>query len=173
MSTADNRRERARSWVIGLVLVGFGAFATVFWLNRKGEVVGWNQTIQYDDFAFEVTDVRPQTLAGTTCTVISMNVHNRAVRVDYRFRRDIVVIEDADGNFYRVSPKAQAELDRLRGEHDPCGKSMPAGTSCSTELAFALPEQLSDPQLLIRHGGWIGALADDLLFGRKAIRLKK
>lgn len=167
----EDRRERSRAWLVVVIFVLAGAFAAYLWMNRPGRVVGRREAIQYDDFAYEVVDVKTQRLAGRAYTVVTLTVHNRAQRVDYQFHRDIVVIEAADRRRFTVSAEGQRALDGTRGGTDPCVAALPAGASCTTTLAFDLPPDLPDPRLLIRHGAWFGAIVDDLLVGRKEIRL--
>jgi hypothetical protein len=139
-------------------------------MRRPPLIVGLNQTIRYDDFAFEATDAAEKEFAGRKYLVVTVAVHNQAERIDYQFRREIAAILDDQGRLFRVAPKGQQELDDVRGGPDPCGKLLPAGTSCSTQLAFELPDDSTNPRLVFRFG-WLGTLLDDLLVGRQEIRL--
>lgn len=148
-----------------LAWIGYGL------LTRPGLVVGLRTPIQFDDFAYEVLAVRTEVLDSQVYTVVDFRVHNRAVRVDYRFDPAIVSIRSADGRRFKVSPEGQRALLSAHPELRPCTDKMPAGTTCTTALAFDLPPDLQDPRLVIRHGFWIGALVDDILIGEKSIRI--
>jgi hypothetical protein len=168
---SSEREVWAARAAAGAVVVALLALLVYLRLNQPGVIVGWGAPIGYDDFAFEVIGVRPMVLGDRTYTVVTMRVHNRAKRVDFRFRPSTVVIEGADGRMFRIDPEGQRRLGERRSGPDPCAVPLPAGTTGTTALAYALPDDLPSPLVRIRHGGWIGAILDDLIVGAKAIRL--
>jgi hypothetical protein len=155
-------------WSVGLGALAAMAIAV---LNRPGPVVGPRTPIQYDDFAYEVLDHRVEVLEGHRYHIVIFRIHNRARRVDYRFRPEIVRIRSADGRLFSVSTRGQLALATEYPALALCTQPMPAGSTCTTALAFSLPNDVKDPSIVIRHRGWIFAIVDDLLFGKKSIRL--
>ncbi len=169
MNQLDSQKQRGWSWILVPLIVAGALLAA--WVARPMRRVGWGQTVQYDDFAYEVVGVNVRELGSKPFTVVTFKVHNRAKRVSYRFRHDIVVIKDAGGELYAVSPPGQRALDATDGGGDPCGGDLRPGASCTTRLAFDLPADISEPRLQIRHGGWIGAIIDSVLYGDQEIVL--
>jgi hypothetical protein len=175
MTTPAQRSAKHKEGWLNLLLCSLGLAAcaalAIAVLNRPGPVVGLRTPIQYDDFAYEVIDHRKEVLAGQCYQVIIFRIHNRARRVEYSFRPEIVRIKSTDGRLFRVSPRGQAALTAAYPSFTPCAQPMPPGTACTTALAFAIPTDVTDTRLVIRHGGWIFALVDDILFGKKSIQL--
>lgn len=164
----SNKRHVAWIAVVSVALLGFG-WVFVAWF-RPPLVVGHNQPIQYDDFGFEVAGVHTIMLEGKRYTLVRLEVHNWAKRVDFQFKRSSVAVKDAAGRRFDVSPEGQRAFDAARRGPDPCAHALAAGTSCATELVFDLPQEISDPRLVIQSG-WLGDFLDTLLVGRKEIRL--
>ena len=95
------------AFLIGIGLI-FGVLATLAGLNRRDEVAGLRQEIQYDDFAFSVQAVRKShTLGSSTAKgiyyIVSLKVANHARRVNFEFKPASPVLISQDGRRYHVS----------------------------------------------------------------------
>jgi hypothetical protein len=161
--------------VIGCALL-FGLLATLAALNRRDQVAGLNQEIQYDDFAFSVQGVRTtRTLGDSTAQgvyyVVTLKIANHAKRVDYEFKRDSPVLLAGDGKQYRVSFDAQRVLDSARGAGDSCVTPIPPGSSCTKEVVFDVAPDITDPRLRVSTGGLAGDILDTIFHGKKVIML--
>jgi hypothetical protein len=174
MSPRKTTQSSARlSSRILLACAGIAAVALINYalILRPDRVVGMRAPVQFDDFAFEVLELHNEVLDGRSVAVLELRIHNHAVRVTYHFDPSIVSIQDADGRRFNVSPHAQKALLTAHSGMAACTGAVPAGATCTTHLAFELPAGIRQPTLVIRHGFWIGALIDDLLIGKKVIRL--
>ena len=148
--------------------------------SRSAKVVGWNQEIQYDDFAFSVLGVRQaptlgadddQQAARGVFYVVTLKVANHARRVNYIFKPTSPILLDASGREYVVSPQGQRALDSA-GSSGGCAAPIPPGSSCMTDVVFDVPADVSDPQVRISTGGPLGDLLDDMFYGKLRIRLQ-
>jgi len=160
---------------IGLALLGLLAL-----LNRRDQVVGLNQEIQYDDFAFSVLGTRQAAALGEgqsrqsaqgIYTVVTMKVANHARRVDYTFHKQVAMLVDENGNEFHLSPAGQEALDATRANNDPCAGPIPAGQSCTTEMVFDIPAGVRISHLRISEGGTVGDILDTIFYGRKRIAI--
>ena len=154
----------------------FGLLATLAALNRHDEVAGFNQEIQYDDFAFSVQAVRTARSVGDSTAqgiyyVVTLKVSNHARRVDYTFKPDSPVLVASDGKQYRVSVEAQEALDSAGGTGDRCAAPIPAGSSCIKEIVFDVAPDITDPRLKVSTGGLAGDILDTIFYGMKVIKL--
>ena len=154
----------------------FGLLATLAALNRHDQVAGFNQEIQYDDFAFSVQGVRTtRTLGDFTAQgvyyVVTLKVANHAKRVDYEFKPDSPVLVARDGKQYRVSFEAQGALDTASGAGDRCVRPIPPGSSCTREVVFDVAPDVADPRLRVSTGGLAGDILDTIFYGKKVIKL--
>ena len=161
--------------VIGCGLI-FGLLATLAALNRRDQVAGFNQEIQYDDFAFSVQGVRTtRTLGDSTANgvyyVVTLKIANHAKRVDYEFKPDSPVLVAGGGKQYRVAFVAQGVLDSASGAADPCAAPIPPGSSCTKEVVFDVAPDITDPRLRVSTGGLAGDILDTIFYGKKVIML--
>ena len=168
-------KRAALAVAIGLTLLGGLAL-----LNRRDQVVGLNQEIQYDDFAFSVLGTRSCAALGEgqsrqsaqgVYLVVTMKVANHAQRVDYTFHKQVAILVDENGNEFYLSPAGQQALDATRANSDPCAGPMPAGQSCTTEIVFDLPAGARISHLRISEGGAAGDVLDTIFYGRKRIAI--
>ena len=60
----------------------------------------------------------------------------------------------------------------VRAGPDPCAAAIPAGGSCTTELVFDVPRDARELHLCISCGMAFFDLVDDVVWGRKRIRLR-
>lgn len=164
--------------IVGLCLALLAILAA---LNRRNQVVGLNQEIQYDDFAFSVVGTRtaaslatgePQMSAGGVYYVVTMRVANHARRVDYTLDKTTAILVDDRGREFHLSPDGQRALDSARKQRDECEGPIPAGASCTTEIVFELPVGAQASHLRISEGGAVGDVLDSVFYGKKIIELR-
>jgi hypothetical protein len=157
--------------------IGVSLLAMLAVLNRKDQTVGLNQEIQYDDFAFSVQSVRKasslgngesQTNAEGVYYVVTLKIANHAKRVDFTFKRASAILVDDAGREFRLSENAQRALESQGAK---CSGAIPAGASCTSELAFELPENAHASLLRISEGGTFGDILDFVFYGTKRIAL--
>ena len=162
-----------------VVLIGIALLMLVAALNRRDQMVGLNQEIQYDDFAFSVIEVRKAAAPGTRDAeaeatggsyVVTLKIANHAKRVDYKFKRASAILIDEKGREFFLSETGQASLESLHGPR--CNDPIPAGASCVTELVFDIPADSHITQLRISEGGLVGDILDVVFFGKKRIELR-
>jgi Domain of unknown function (DUF4352) len=166
------------------VIVGTGLLtllAIVALLNRRTQIVGLNQEIQYDDFAFSVLGVRKartldagliQKSARGVYFIVTIKVANHAKRVDFTFKRPAASLVDDKGREFHLSEDGQAALDAGASHASSCAGPIPAGQSCTTEVAFDLPEDASLRYLRMSEGGTVGDVLDVIFYGTKRIELR-
>ena len=161
-----------------LVLVGLGTLALVL-MNRRDQVVGENEEIRYDDLGFVVTATRYEKSIGTgsgaiaphgTFCLVTLEVRNHAQRESYKFDPKIAVLTDDKGREVVYAPRAQAVVT-AEGGGDPCADAIPAGQSCTTELAFDVPSDSRELLLRLSFTNAVRDLVDVVFWGRKRIRL--
>ncbi len=162
---------------IGLLLILLVLLAV---FNRRTQIVGLNQEIQYDDFAFSVLGVRKAKSLGEGAAsvwpsgsfyIVTLRIANHAKRVDYKFNRSYALFIDDFGNEHALAPSGQAALDSEQSSFQSCSTPLPAGTDCVTEIVFDAPDGLKRPALRISEAGLIGDLLDTIVYGRKRIDL--
>ena len=158
--------------------IGVSLVAMLAVLNRKDQTVGLNQEIQYDDFAFSVQGVRKanflgsgesQTNAQGVYYVVTLKIANHAKRVDFTFKRASAILVGEAGREFHLSENGQQALDATPS--NKCSGPIPAGASCTTELAFELPENAHASLLRISEGGTLGDILDFVFYGTKRIAL--
>lgn len=163
---------------VGLCLALLGILAA---LNRRNQVAGLNQEIQYDDFAFSVLGARAASRLGAgeseangggAYYVVTMKVTNHARRVDYTLDKRVAILIDDGGREYHQSPDGQRALDSAREQRDECDEPIPAGASCTTEIVFELPAGARAARLRVSGGGPAGDILDTIFYGRKTIELR-
>jgi hypothetical protein len=162
--------------IVATVLVALLAMLAV--LNRRDQIVGLNQEIQYDDFAFSVTGVRKANSLGNGSSlasahgvyyVVTLKIANHAKRVDYNFKQASTRLVDVEEKEFRVSTGGQQALETTIGKQ--CSSPIPAGASCVTEVVFDLPADAEVKQFRISEGGFVGDVLDMVFYGRKRIEL--
>ena len=158
--------------------IGISLVALLAVLNRRDQTAGLNQEIQYDDFAFSVQGVRKanslgsgesQTNAQGVYYVVTLKIANHAKRVDYTFKKTSAVLLDDARREFHLSESGQRALESTQSNN--CGGPIPAGASCTTEVAFEVPESARVSQLKISEGGSIGDILDFVFYGTKRIAL--
>ena len=165
------------------VLAGFGLI--LLWLlgaqSKRETMVGLNQEIRFDDFAFSALASRKATTLGTAdgqkpteglYYIVTIKVANHVRRVDFQFDPSTAVLIDGAGREYHVSARGQAALDSTRTQRDACAGALPAGASCATEIVFDVPPDISDPHLKMSFGGKVGEFLDSIFYGKRKIALE-
>jgi hypothetical protein len=139
--------------------------------NRRNVNAGLNVPIRFDDFAFTVVaaskNVGEGIPPGRAHYVVSLQIANRAKRVDFRFKTEEAVLIDAAGREYHVSAEAQRALETATGQPDPTAKPLPAGTTVVKDLVFDVPREVEQPHMKVMSGGPVGAVLETVFFGRK------
>ena len=164
--------------VASVALIGVSLLALLAALNRKDQTVGLNQEIRYDDLAFAVQGVRRARCPGGTESqanadgvyyIVTLKIVNHAKRVDLAFKRASAILVDDAGREFHLSETAQRAIESVEG--DTCSGPIPAGASCTTELAFELPGETQPSLLRISEGGALGDILDFVFYGTKRIAL--
>jgi hypothetical protein len=161
-----------------LAAIGISLLATLALLNRRDQIVGLNQEIQYDDFAFSVVGIRKESSIGKSDSqapagvyyVVAIKVSNHAKRVDYTFKKKSAVLVDNLGREFHLSKGAQKQLESTQGQQ--CTEAIPAGASCVADVVFELPSDGRALQLRISQGGLAGDILDVVFYGKKRIALE-
>jgi hypothetical protein len=165
--------------LVALIAVGLALLGILTMLNRHPQVVGLNQEIQYDDFAFAALGVRQVAVVGNVpnqrqaqgiYAVVTMRVANYAKRVDFTFDKSTVVLLDEQGHEYHWSADAQRAFDATRSADQTCAEPIPAGAACVTEVVIDVPATARITQLRISSGS-VGDALDTIFYGRKRIVL--
>jgi hypothetical protein len=158
--------------------ISISLLAMIAVLNRRDQIVGLNQEIQYDDFAFSALAVREAHSLGSGANqvnaqgvywVVTLKIANHAKRVDYRFKRSSPVLIDYTGRELRPSPSGQQALESVNDFR--CSEPIPAGASCTTEVVFDVPTNSRVSGLRISEGGLAGDILEVIFFGKKRIEL--
>src|SRR6266496_3845611 len=122
-----------------LVLICLALLGILALLNRHSQVVGLNQEIQYDDFAFAALGLRQSSVIGNApgqqpaqgvYAIVIMKIANHARRVDFTFDKSTVILIDEQDREYRWSADAQRAFDATRPPGEQCAEPIPAGESC-------------------------------------------
>lgn len=173
------RSSRGLSVTAAIVaFVGVSLLALLAVLNRRDQIVGLNQEIQYDDFAFSVLGVRKSDALGDEASragargvyyVVTMKIANHAKRVSYTFKKGSARLVDAGGREFYVSANGQNAIESAGGNQ--CSAPIPAGASCITEVVFEVPADTRASQLRISEGGLAGDILDVVFYGKKRIEL--
>jgi hypothetical protein len=165
----------AALFIICIVLLGILAL-----LNRHPQIVGLNQEIQYDDFAFAALGVRQAASIGSApeqqrargvYAIVKMKVANHARRVDFTFDKSTVILVDEQGNEYHWSADVQHAFDATCAPSEQCAEPITAGASCVTEVIFDVPAMARIAQARISGGGPVGDVLDTIFSGKKRIAL--
>jgi hypothetical protein len=163
-----------------IFVLGFGLLAVLALINRHSQVVGFNQEIQYDDFAFSVLNVRkantangnlPEQNGAAEFYVVTMKVANHARRVNYTFKKAAAILVDDRGNEYHLSEVGQQTFEREPTYLGGCESEIPPGGSCISDVVFQLPAGAKISHLRISEGGAVGDVADTIFYGKKMIRV--
>lgn len=172
-------RKKVLWSLVALAAVGIALLGILALLNRHPQVVGLNQEIQYDDFAFAALGVRRAAEVGNTpdqqqaqgiYAVVTMRIANYAKRVDFTFDKATVILLDEQGNEYHWSADAQRAFDATRPADQVCAEPIPAGAACVTEVVIDVPATARITQLRI-SGGSVGDVLDTIFSGKKRIAL--
>lgn len=161
-----------------VVLIGMSLLAMLAVLNRRDQIVGLNQEIQYDDFAFSVLGVRKSDALGDEASrttargvyyVVTIKIANHAKRVDYKFKKESAVLIDVEEKEFHLSIDGQQALESTLGKQ--CSSPIRAGASCVSEVVFDLPADAEVTQLRISEWPLAGDILDIVFFGKKRIEL--
>ena len=168
--------------IVVAVLAGFGL--VLLWLlgaqSKHVIVVGLNQEIQFDDFAFSALGTRKAAALGGEGAqkpseglyyVVTFKVANHAKRVDFEFNPATTVLVDGAGREYHISAQGQAVLESAQSRQGACKEAVPAGGSCITDLVFDVPVDINNPHIKMSFGK-IGDFLDSIFYGKRRIALE-
>ena len=163
-----------------VLVLGVGLLAVLALLNRHNQVVGFNQEIQYDDFAFSVLNLRKANTLNRSVSgedgesafyVVRMKIANHARRVNYTFKKSVVILVDDRGNEYHLSAAGQKAFESEPTYTGGCESDIPPGSSCLSDVVFQLPAAGKISHLRISEGGRLGDVADTIFYGNKVIKV--
>jgi len=155
----------ATSTIVLLVAVG------LFFAVRRERVVALGRPERFDDFAFAVANVhRLDSIEGLRperglFLVVRLGIRNQAKRVDYQFRPETALIEDAGGRRYPIAAEATRRRADSPGSLPPCDRPIPAGSSCTTDLVFDVPSDVRTPRLRLSSGA-VGDFLEGIISGQ-------
>jgi hypothetical protein len=161
-----------------LFLLGVFLVVVLALLNRRNQAVGYNQEIQYDDFAFSVVNAKPVSTIGNATAqgrfiVVTMKIANHARRVNYTFNKAVAILVDEDGREYHLSDAGQKALEAGPTHNGGCESEIPAGASCVTDVVFEVPNDARLSHFRISEGGMVGDVLDTVFYGRKIIKFEQ
>ena len=160
--------------------VAFILLAVLFSSCSKQKVIGVNQRIHHDDFAYTVTGVSKaktigppgyQRAAHGMFTIVTFRVENRALRVDHRWDNNIAYIVDSQGRMYENIRSAQELLYASANQVLQQEYATPAGKTDTAQFVFDLPNDALDPSLRMRGNFLMGDLFDGNAFKATGVRL--
>jgi hypothetical protein len=171
-----------QSVIVKLVaaIVGVGLLAgaiALFYTTQPARVVAFGQPIRQDDFLYTVVGVaKAKSLsdgighvqAQGLFYVATVEVANKALRVDYRWDPAIVYVVDAAGHQYRFSLDGQRALD-VSSARSPI---VAPGATTRFQVAFDLPRQIDKPALAFSHGILMGDVFDGAAYTRARVPLE-
>ena len=94
-----------------------------------------------------------------------------AKHVDYQFRPERMMIEDAQGAVYPLAAEATRRHAATPQGLPGCEGPIPAGKSCTTDLVFDIPSDADSPMLFLSSGK-LGDALGWLLEGKVRFALK-
>ena len=156
------KRTRRRLPVIALMCVSMLlGFVILIAANRKNVKAGLNTPIRFDDFDFQVNNVKITAADsnGRVNYTVTLQIDNRAKRVPFTFDERRVVVRDNLGRlFATVSPAMAPSI-------------LPAGSNATFDLRFDLPADISIPRMRVLASGPVGDVLEFLIFGDKEFSL--
>ena len=156
------KRTRRRLPVIALMCVSMLlGFLILIALNRKNVKAGLNTPIRFDDFDFQVNNVKITAADsnGRVNYTVTLHIDNRAKRVPFTFDERRVVVRDSLGRSFLTVPPAAAP------------SILPAGSNATFDLRFDLPADISTPRMRVLASGPVGDVLEFLIFGDKEFSL--
>ena len=135
----------------------FSGLAILVATNRTNVKAGLNTPIRYDDFVFQVENVRvgPATDSCHLVYHVTFRVDNRAKRVPYTFDERRLVLMDRAGRTYATSAPAVTPA------------VLPAGTGSDFELRYEVPHHVRGLRLKLKASDPVGDVLEFVFFGDK------
>ena len=171
-----------RTVLIGAGVLLLGLSLLFAWRVRPENaiVVPPGGEMQYDDFAFSVEGVRraralsdgaARIEASGEFVVVTIGVHNHAKKVDFTFRPETIeLVAGMPGGMTSIYKPVAAALALLAASNT-CKGPVPAGSSCTTELAFDLPRGATKLRLQWQYSSLLFDVLDTLAYGRMSLAL--
>ena len=149
------RRRSSLLAIIGVVLLS--GLVILVATNRTNVKAALNTPIRYDDFVFQVENVRvgPGTDSGHVVYHVTLRVDNRAKRVPYTFDERRLDLMDRLGRPYATSAPAVTPA------------VLPAGTGSNFELRYEVPENAQGLRLKLKASDPVGDVLEFVFFGDK------
>lgn len=175
-------KGRLRTVVIGAGVLLLGLSLLFAWRVRPENaiVVPPGGEMQFDDFAFSVEGVRRARAIGDGAArieaagefvVVTVGVHNHAQKVDFTFRPETIeLVAGMPGGMNSIYKPVAAALPLLAATNG-CKGPIPAGASCTTELAFDLPRGATNLRLQWQYSWLLFDILDTLAYGRMSLAL--
>lgn len=177
----DRARKRRPALIAvacaGLLLV---LVPVVVVVSRSEQLLGLNQPIQFDDFAFSVVGVRKaaalgqgeeRRTAGGAFAVVAFKIDNKARRVSYRFNPGSLVLVDDQGRGHWLAADGQRALESESGRATPCTGPIPAGSACVVDLVFDVPADAHSLRLKFAYQSAVLQFLDHALYGKQAFHV--
>lgn len=160
-----------RGFLLAVATIVLVIAVGLFFAARRQQVVPLGRPHRFDDFAFAVANVhRLDAIEGRKperglFLVVRLGVRNGAKRVDFQFRPERFVVEDASGRTYPVSPDATRRRASAPGGLPACDDPIPPGASCTMDLVFDVPADVRVPRLKLATGV-VGDFLDRVMQGK-------
>lgn len=148
--------------------------------TRSEQLMGLNQPIQFDDFAFSIAAVRKTDVLGEgkravvahgAFAVVSFKIDNKAKRVSYQFRPQTLVMVDDQGREHHLSAEGQRALESQAGQPAPCTGPIPAGAQCVMDLVFDVPADGRKLRLKFAYQSALLRFLDTLIYGNRVFHV--
>jgi hypothetical protein len=152
--------------LVGLVVV----VGLLVGASRRSRTIPLGTPVRLDDFSFAVVDVRRLDAidglkaARGSFLVLRLGVRNQAKRVDFQLDAGRTLVEGRDGRRFGLDAATTTRLASTPNGLPPCDGPIPAGKSCTTDLVFDVPRDLSSPRFRLGSGA-IGDILDGIFEG--------
>ena len=170
-------RAFSRILIWGVIVgAGIAIVLGVHTMTQPTQIVRFGEPVRQDDFLYTVAGVSKSASIGNdghtvaakgVFYVCSVEVTNRALRVDYRWDPSIVYVTDAAGHRFSVSLPAQRALDALR----PVDLIVAPGSTTRFQVVFDLPRAVDHPALAFSNGIVMGDVFDGAAYMRVRVPL--
>ena len=172
---------RDQHWLPAACLAACGAALLSWSCAPEDRTIHVGQRIHHDDFEYSVTSYRvSKTIgegkeaitAGGNFYLVAFLVENKARRVNHEWVDSIAYIVDAGGTVYENLPWAQKTLQRVSRVTPGETHITSPGSMDSTVLVFDLPEEVSEPALMVRGETLMGDFFDGGQYRKVRIELQ-
>ena len=174
------RRARTTGRAAVTLLSVYGAILLAVSLGSERRVLGLNEPKRFCGFYIDchvmvsVTGVDETRALGNregvvtpqgSFYLVTLTISSDARRAPMRLDDPEIVVEDPAGRRFPRSSAGQRALEYTRGPQPDPNQVVEAGASYSTTLVFEVPEQVSEPTLIVRESHWLTRLSELFLIG--------